>query len=317
MAIRFGPFSGVSEAILYGMSEIGSPAEELLGDMSGSEPEWMKTLTEIARETPDVFSELVPDYDFRGFPLEQARARAIVQTQALVPRADQMLSAEVVSDRYYSSASLNSGFFREFKLDGFGGAICKLAIKRSVRDLLKLSHSETADCYVRSLNEVSAYLIAELIGADYGELFPVTTLRKTKGRVAILSELRDDDPFLGLSIVKGDAINQAAFIDSLFANPDRHRGNYLISSSGDLRLIDHEMCFFYRCCSWDHGFDSPLIAERLNRNASRSLNATEIAALKSLTSGRSAIIIQGLLGKRNANMLFKRAAKMLTEGELL
>jgi hypothetical protein len=119
----------------------------------------------------------------------------------------------------------------------------------------------------QSINECATWRLARFFGPPYDQLIPVTVLRYIKADAAAIR--RDPDlkdgwgslsharsgrhyalPFAG----EPDIVDQAAFIDSLIANQDRHPGQYRWDAARR------------QLSPLDHGFAFPKSAGRFNQS---------------------------------------------------
>ena len=93
------------------------------------------------------------------------------------------------------------------------------------------------------LREAAASDLAEVLELD--DFVPTTTVREINGRLGSVQGYRNndlhsafdaDDPF---EYLRRDFIGRVAAFDYLIGNQDRHYGNWLVSDSGRVVLIDH------------------------------------------------------------------------------
>ncbi len=152
-----------------------------------------------------------------------------------------------------------------------------------------------------SHREVAAYLVSEVLG---WELVPSTVFRTTEsplgpGSAQYFIEHNPDIHYFTLSAAKKRQLSKVMLFDLLINNADRKGGHVLIDPSGNMKLIDHGLCFHVeeklRTVVWDYaGEPIPigLLADvkellglltlegALRRTLSQHLTVEETTALK-------------------------------------
>lgn len=110
--------------------------------------------------------------------------------------------------------------------------------------------------------EVAAYLVSEALGWD---LVPPTVLRNSdapmgSGSLQIFIEHDPEYHYFTFDQAQKRHMPKVMLFDLLINNADRKGGHLLIDPSGDLKLIDHGLCFHVedklRTVVWDHAGES-------------------------------------------------------------
>ncbi|MDY6866471.1 MAG: SCO1664 family protein [Chloroflexota bacterium] len=106
--------------------------------------------------------------------------------------------------------------------------------------------------------EVAAYLVSEALRWD---LVPPTVLRNSEapmgpGSLQIFVEHDPEYHYFTFGEAEKQVMGKVMLFDLLINNADRKGGHLLINPSGELKLIDHGLCFHVedklRTVVWDH-----------------------------------------------------------------
>ena len=204
-------------------------------DFSGLDDlDWLSNLTQVTADLPDIYGEVVLDYDFSYCEDHRERARAIIAAQGALDRPAAMQSAKVLSIEKIDTNSLNTSFMHLVELDCGVTAFAKMATKKP---LAKVGVDQRRDRHAALLNECAAYSIASLLGKRYERLMMPLILRKHEGRLCLLvakapGKVASECSYGTLDHVSTADVCAAALFDALIANSDRHSANYLLTESG-------------------------------------------------------------------------------------
>jgi hypothetical protein len=138
----------------------------------------------------------------------------------------------------------------------------------------------------QSINECAAWRLAKFLGPPYDQLIAVTVFRYIEADPAArrrdpdlkagwgpLSHARSGRHYALRFTSEPDIVDQAAFIDSLIANQDRHPGQYRWDGARrQLSPLDHGFTF----PKWTGGFNQSVFLEWRHNEGRAALSAEEM-----------------------------------------
>lgn len=274
---------------------------------AGNAPDGLEALFELARSAPDLYGDVVVEYDFKGEPDHQRRAAALLEVQRHAPEAKAMYEAEIADAVRENTGTDNTDFFEIAVFEDGTRAYCKLAYKMAVT---RVRPDQRLRGHERTLRECSAYVIACLLGPRFRRLVPPVVLKKHDGRIcALIREVPNASGPRSGDTFREDQLRAAAIFDALLANSDRLQHNYLLDEAGDLHLIDHEWTL-----DADFGAGSQFVRDWRERGW--TLADTERKALEAIGRGPRRRVLEGILSEKQAAALLERAERFLGAGTI-
>lgn len=169
------------------------------------------------------------------------------------------------------------------------------------------------------IHEVAAWQLARNLGTEYASIVAHCGLRQHNGEWGSMSLGAPGTAFASVRPEKVKEIlatpetkkqfHDAAFLDALTGNQDRHGGNFLASNRG-ITLIDHG--FAFSASPW---VESTLLEYRVRGDA-HELTDRESALLTSFLDSKDANGMEGILEPHRVEAMRKRAKAMLDKGSV-
>jgi hypothetical protein len=100
------------------------------------------------------------------------------------------------------------------------------------------------DAAVQPLHETAAYQLARDLGSPWSRMVPQCVLRQVEGRLgSVIEQATGDPPYQASAPVSYAEVCAAAFFDAVIGQQDRHEGNFFVTQSGRIELVDHGFTF--------------------------------------------------------------------------
>lgn len=236
---------------------------------------------------------------------------AIILRQGYTAEERLMMDARVVERTLISNRGINDT--RRVLFDGGPGSEPVAGYHKGFTCLNDgLARSFGQQSRQQPIHEVAAWRLAAELGPPWSQLVPPCVLRTVEGILGSVSRERIGRPMKRRPSLD-DQVRAAGFFDAVIGQQDRHAGNALKTSAGDLVLIDHGFVF---ARPGDARNASVFLGMRLAEPRASELTEQERGALSTLVHSEDLLGMQAMLEPDRADALRQRAEGMLETGQI-